>query len=169
MSAIHDKRKLIFAALPIVGLLLWAMVFKPALNTIATLNRVIPQKQQTIDELARKVDQYNRLSQAIDSVNHTSQGADAVELLSSIEQLAHQARLAENMSVSKRPGSPLNADYSKETIEIELAEVSMEQILTFIKSIGQSQDRFQLDNLQLTAADSGKLNAQVHISTLSRL
>lgn len=136
------KREKYFAAGLSAFALLWslfAFAINPAKERIATLKRVLPQKQAELNKLSAAAEEYALLSDSrrllLSKV--ASQG-ETFELLPFLESLIRKSGLEKNVAKMQQRVLPLGTDYSQTVVEMELNGLSLERIVDFLQKIESS-------------------------------
>jgi len=113
---------------------------KPALARIETLNRVISQKQQELEKLHARSEEYIFLRNSLDNLRTmvTSQ-QKAFELLPFLESLIEECGLAKNVSTMKQQVLPIDSNYSETIVEVRLESLSLDCLVNFLLRIESSQ------------------------------
>jgi|GEM_PF-6531380 len=168
----HNKKTFIYFAIALMAVLVvYSLAFKPALDRINTLKRVIPEKRQTLEQLQQKTEQYIQLKAAIGQIDQNTSGdAEAMQILSSIENLASRTGLGSRMTVTKRSQSHANDEYTRGIIEVRFKDITLEELLSFTGALSSEPRPLHLDTIRLTAQHhpAGKIDADMHIQTVSK-
>ena len=131
------------ALIGILVLALWAsygFVIKPVKSRIATLHRIIPQKQEELSSLHDKAGLYKTLRSDISGLLDRIINQDpAFELLPRLEAMLETLKLKESVLQMDQQTIPLDSSYSENIVEILLDNVTLEQIVALIQSIETSE------------------------------
>ncbi len=142
------------ALIGILVLALWAthsLVIKPVKSRIATLHRVIPQKQEELSSLHDKASLYRSLRSDISGIlDRIAHQDPTFELPPRLEAILETLKLKESVLRMDQQTIPLDSSYSENTVEILLDSVTLEQVVAFIQSIETSEALLQTRSMHLT-------------------
>ena len=141
MIRITKREKCLAAALVIfaVAWSLFAFVIRPAKDRIATLKRVIPQKQAEFKRLSAAGKEYVFLSNSLRNLrSKVASQPKTFELLPFLESLVKQSGLEKNVTQMKQRTVPLGTDYSQTVVEIELKALSLNRLVDFLQKVESS-------------------------------
>ncbi|MBN2270428.1 MAG: type II secretion system protein M [Sedimentisphaerales bacterium] len=170
MIRLTKREKHLAAALAVffLGWSLFALVIDPAKARIATLKRVIPEKQAELDKLSAAAKEYKFLSDGSrDLVSKAASQRQTIELLPFLESLVQRCGLEKNVAKmqSASGGSPLGTDYSQSIVEIELRALSMVQLVDFLQKVESSDIPGRIGSLYIRKSSARKesLDAVIEI------
>jgi hypothetical protein len=115
---------------------LLVMAINPAVDRIETLNRVISEKQQELEDVRIMSKELIYLNHGLDYL-HTkvdSQG-DTLELLPFMESLIEESGLTANIETMNRQVLPIDPDYSEVVVEVRLESLSIGRLVDFLGKI----------------------------------
>ena len=145
---------------------LFAVVIEPAKDRIATLKRVIPQKQAELSKLSAAAEEYAFLSgNGRDlRVKVASQSKD-FELLPFLDSLVQASGLEKNIAKMQQRVVPLGTDYSQTVVEIELMSLSLGRLVEFLGKIESSDILARMASLNIKKSRTKKdlLDAVIEI------
>lgn len=151
---------------------LFALVVRPAIERLETLNRVIPEKQSDLERLAADADEYVALRDSIGSLRAEMDSQDETfELLPFAESLVEECGLTENvltMKPMRRQPSQLETSYRETIVEIEMEKMTIGQLFDFLWKIESSDVLANTKRLYIkkNSTDAGLLDSTVEISNL---
>jgi len=123
----------------ILGWSLFGLVIEPAKDRIATLKRVLPEKQAELDKLAAAAKEYMFLSDSRrDLYSKVASQPEAFELLPFLESLVQRCGLKENVAKMQQRVVPLGTDFSQTVVEIELNSLSLVRLVDFLQKVESS-------------------------------
>ena len=156
------------AAISAVVLAIWALygfVVKPAISRTATLQRVIPQKQEEMASLRKQVSDYKVLHSVGAGLQERIARQDPTfELLPYLDAMLQQRELQESSSMQQQI-IPLDAAYAETVVEILLDGITLEQIVDLLQSLEASEALLQARSLHIThdSTDAGRLDCVLAI------
>ena len=114
----------------------FALGVTPALERMETLKRVIPEKQNELDQLRIKAGEYASLREDLEDLRAkiTSQ-EKTFELLPFIESLVEQCGLSQNVKTIKQVAAQPETDVQEIVVEIEMENVTLRQLCEFFEKI----------------------------------
>jgi general secretion pathway protein M len=141
----------------------------PALERIETLNRVTPEKQSELEKLRIKTGEYIALHDSIeDSRKKIALQEKTFELLPYAESLIQECGLKKNVVTMKQQASQLETNYNETVVEIEMENLTLHQLFTFLQKIQSSKNLARTKTLHikrnLTTTDL--LDSTIEISNL---
>lgn len=144
MIRLTKREKHFAAALAaiILGWSLFGLVIEPAKDRIATLKRVIPERQAELDKLSAAAKEYMLLSDSRrdmrSKVASAASGGQTLELLPFLESLAQRCGLEKNVAKMQQRVVPLGTDYSQTVVEIEFQALSLDRLVDFLQKVESS-------------------------------
>ena len=121
----------------------WALfVFgiRPALERIETLNRVIPEKQNELEQLNKKAGEYITLYESLKDLHAKIDLQEKTfELLPFIESLVQECGLTKNVVTMKQMVSQLETKYYETIVEIKMENLTLRQLVEFLWKIRSSE------------------------------
>lgn len=145
---------------------LFAVVIKPAKDRIATLERVIPQKQAELTKLSAAVEEYAFLSgNGRDLRVKMASQSETFELLPYLDSLVQASGLEKNIAKMQQRVVPLGTDYSQTVVEIELTSLSLGRLVEFLGKIESSDVLARMASLYIKKSRTKKdlLDATIEI------
>ena len=146
MIRLTKREKHLAAALAVffLGWSLFGLIIEPAKGRIATLKRVIPEKQVELNKLSAAAKEYKSLSDGrpdlLSKAASPASGGSASGGLPFLESLVQRCGLEKNVAKmqSASGGVPLAAGYSQTIVEIELQALSMAHLVDFLQKVESS-------------------------------
>lgn len=170
MRLTHRERGLFFGLVFFViawGLFVFAV--KPALARIEVLSRVIPEKSSDLQDIKAKSKQYLALKNELDEFKRkASSEAKDFELLTFLESTVRQDGLTEKVTTMKQKISMLDSNYSEVVVEVDLENITLEQMLELLIKIKSSTHSLRIKSLYTKKSTSipSLLDTVIQISTL---
>ena len=141
MIRLTKREKHLAAALAVffLGWSLFGLIIEPAKGRIATLKRVIPEKQVELNKLSAAAKEYKSLSDGRPDLLSKA-ASPASGGLPFLESLVQRCGLEKNVAKmqSASGGVPLAAGYSQTIVEIELQALSMAHLVDFLQKVESS-------------------------------
>lgn len=144
MIRLTKREKHLAAVLAVffLGWSLFGLVIEPAKGRIATLKRVIPEKQTELNKLSAAAKEYTFLSDShrdlLSKAASPASGGQTLELLPFLESLVQRCGLEKNVAKMQQRVVPLGAGYSQTIVEIELRALSMAHLVDFLQKVESS-------------------------------
>jgi len=146
---------------------LYGFVIEPMQDRIHTLRRVIPEKQNELREVRALSDRYLALHRTVDNLRArmTEQDSD-FQLLPFLEALIEQQGLTpvatmERDTISSQPG------YTETLVEIDLADITLQQLLDFLQAVETSGALAHVSSLHIRRSPADKMHLQSTIQIRS--
>jgi len=168
MIRLTKREKHLAAALAVffLGWSLFGLVIEPAKDRIATLKRVIPEKQAELDKLSAAAKEYKLLADGSRGLFSKAASQPATfELLPFLESLVQRCGLEKNVAKMQQRVVPLGAGYSQTIVEIELQALSMAHLVDFLQKVESSDILARIANLHIkkSTAKKDSLDADIEI------
>ena len=168
MIRLTRREKHFAAALAVIilGWSLFGLVVEPAKDRIATLKRVIPQKQAELNKLSAAAKEYMFLSDSRrDMRSKVASQPQTFELLPFLESLVQRSGLEKNVAKMQQRVVPLGTDYSQTIVEIELHDLSLARLVDFLQKVESSDIMARTESLYIERGRAKKnlLNAVIEI------
>lgn len=134
-------------------LAVWAVYgygVRPARQRIATLQRVIPEKQNDLALLRDGSAQYRALQQAFETTQRQLARQDErFELLPFLETLITDQRLDEHLVNMKPDPAPSPAGYAETSVTVEFKGVRLRPLLAFLEAVETADAVVRIASLHL--------------------
>jgi len=170
MRLTHRERRLIVGLVVVVGAwVLFALGIRPAIERIATLNRAIPEKQRVLEELRTKNAEYLALRASLDSYKEKAASAEkGFELLTFLESITTELRLAKKVAKMKQEVSQLDSNYCETIVVIELESLTLKQLVEFLLKNKSSDHLSRIKSLyaKKNTTNPNLIDTVIQISTL---
>jgi len=136
----------IFAA----GCLLFAFAIKPALARTKTLRRVISEKQDELEKLRATSKEYVVLRDRLENVRAKVASQDKeFELLPFTESLIREHGLENKVAAMNQQILDLGQSHSQTIVEIKLENLTLKQLVDFLRKIESSQALAKIKSLYI--------------------
>jgi hypothetical protein len=114
----------------------FALGVTPALERMETLKRVIPEKQNELDQLRIKAGEYESLREDLEGLHAKIASQEKTfELLPFVESLVKQCGLSQNVKTIKQVAALPETDVEEVVVEIEMENVTLRQLCEFFEKI----------------------------------
>lgn len=107
----------------------------PALERLASLDRLIPQKEKEVKEFSRLRDDYQQISQAIQEINTRLPKQNQFSPLSFLEENAGKNQIRANIAYIRPMPPQLHEPYREIPVEVKVENVTLARIVPFLSSI----------------------------------
>ncbi len=119
---------------------LFAVAVNPALDRINTLNRVISEKQQELEEVRAISKEYIYLNKSLGNMHpKVDSRQETFELLPFLESLIDECGLSKNFKTMKRQVLQIDLNYSEIVVEVKLESLSIGRLVDFLSKIESSK------------------------------
>jgi type II secretory pathway component PulM len=147
------RREKLLAAGMLVFVAVWslfAVAVNPAFDRIETLNRVISEKQQELEEIRAISKEYIDMNGILDNLQVTVDSQqETFELLPFLESLIEECGLAKNLETMKRQILQIDSNYSQIIVEVRLESLSIGRLIDFLSKIQSLQARIKTKSLYI--------------------
>jgi type II secretory pathway component PulM len=162
----REKQGGIALTICILAWSLFAFVIEPAKERIATLQRVIPEKQAELSKLSAAAKEYAFLiDNGRDLRVKVASQSETFELLPFLESLVQASGLEKSIAKMQQRVVPLGTDYSQTVVEIELRSLSLAPLVEFLGKIESSDILVRIASLYINKSrtKNGLLDAVIEI------
>ena len=175
ITQITQRERLLSVGLVVV-LAAWAwyaLAVRPARDRVRTLQRIIPEKQTHLRDLQAMSVRYTALRNNFTQLRETlaSQEAD-FQLLPFLESQIERHQLARHVVTMQPDIVQPQPDYSEVVVTIELHDVSLKQLVSFLSDVETSEAIVRVGSLHLRQdpQNNARLDSTVgiHSPRLSR-
>ena len=152
MIRLTKREKMLAVALAVFagGWGLYALAVKPALERTRTLRRVISEKQDELVRLRAKSNEYISLRDNLDSVQTKMVSQEkGFELLPFLETMIREQGLSSKVAVMKQRVLQLGTDHSDTVVEVRLENLTLKQIIGFLRKVESSKVLARTKNLYI--------------------
>ena len=152
----REKRMLLFSIVLAGVWLLYSFVYKPAGERLATLERILPEKQAALTQLVSMVREYRGLQKQSAQLQQqiAAQPADFA-LLAFLENTATQCSLRPSAMVEQP--MPADSDLTDITVSMEFTKITLEPLVRFLSKLRSCQASLQIKSLHITQSGSSDL------------
>ena len=113
---------------------------KPAFARIETLNRIIFQKQQELENLRARSKEYILLRNSFDNLRiKVASQQKTFELLPFLESLIEECGLTKNVATMKQQVLSIDTNYSETIVEVRLEKLSLRNLVDFLGKVESSK------------------------------
>jgi len=147
-----------------------AFCVAPAVERINTLNRVLPEKQKTLQDLSAKSREYLTLRAGLDNLEKQSApDGKEFELPAFLESMTNELGMAKKVAQMKRQMLQLDPKCAEVIVEVKLENIMLKQLVEFLLKTKSSGRFLQVKNLYIekSRTDPALLDAVIQISTLT--
>jgi len=154
-------------ALFITAYLAYALVLEPAWQRTTDLQRVIPEKLATLQQVHTKAAQVQHLQQQIDLLQQSAANQPTTPLLATVQQAIQHANLTPCLDKMTPTRQPLDAAYALESVSADLNQITLQQLLPLLTHLQTNHHSIRLQSLHLQKTPTkGRWNASLQISRL---
>jgi len=173
MRLTKRERGLAFGMTAVV--VIWALhvtLVAPTRNRIRTLERIVPQKRAELRELQARIAEYVTQQERVSHLRAKIAGRNAdLQLVPFVETLIDAKGLARHVTSMVPNTINLQSNYSETIVEVELRDMSLEQLIDLVTAIENSTVFAQVESLHVRrSSENGALvhsTIQVHSPQLS--
>ena len=153
-------------------LALYGFVLEPMQNRMRTLQRVIPERQEELQQVRSLSEQYRSLRKDVEHVRARMAAQDTnFQLLPFLEGLIEKQQLMPFLVKMDGDTLPSQPGYSETLVTIDLEGIALAQLVRFLETLEASDALAQVDTLHIhkDPANPMRLNAtvQIHNSRLA--
>ena len=154
-------------ALCVVAYLAYTLLLEPAWQHTTDLQRVIPEKLATLEQVQAKAAQYLSLQQRMEQLQQIAQTQSPTALTATVEQAIDRAGLTPCLTNMTSDRPPIDAEYTLETVTADLKSLPLEKLFPLISSLRTQDDTIHLRLLQIQKAPTpGLWNASLQVARL---
>ena len=136
MILTQREKQIVLGGIVLLGLLAVFQVFvRPALNRIRTLERVVAEKQQNLDNLKTQSDEYIALRNRLEKLRLAIATGQDKKILSFIESAQKECGLMQRVTSMTPTTTAINDIYEKTYVEVKYGAVTLEQIIQLLSKI----------------------------------
>lgn len=163
------RRERLFAVMMIGVIIVWslyALAVKPTRDRIRTLERVVPEKQDELREVQASSAEYVALHRGFEQTRAKIAAQDRdFQLPRYLETLFDKHKLSKNVTTMTPNTLHLQPDYSETIVEVELTDISLEQLTDLLKTLETAEVFVQIGRLHIwrNSGNEALLNATVEI------
>ena len=118
----------------------YSLVVSPAVERIETLNRLIPEKQAELQRLRVMSSEYIALRDSYDQMKARIASQDkGSELLSFLESLIRQNKLADKLVTMNQQVLQDNPGYTEIVVDVKFENVPLDSLIDFLHKVESAQ------------------------------
>ncbi|HUS73728.1 MAG TPA: type II secretion system protein GspM [Sedimentisphaerales bacterium] len=146
----REKLSAVALAILVGGLVLFTFVVKPAIERTKTLRRVISEKQDELQKLRSRSNEYIFLRDSLDNLRTkaASQG-EGFELLPFLESLIREHGLATRVATMKQQVLQIGPSHSETVVEVRLENLALRQLVDFLREVESSEVLARIKSLYI--------------------
>ena len=147
----HREKSLVVAVVVLISAwLLFAFAVKPAIERTETLTRVIAEKQDELQKLRTRSNEYIFLRDSLSNL-HTKVASQEqeFELLPFLESLIRECGLVKKVATMKQHVSQLEPKYYETIVEIRLESLKLRQLVDFFWKVESSEVLARIKSLYI--------------------
>ena len=145
---------------------LYALAISPALDRIKTLDRIISEKKQELEQVREISKEYIYLNNGLNNLNtKVDSQRETFELLPFLESLIDECGLSKNVETMKRQILQIDSNFSRIIVEVRLERLSIGRLVDFLSKIESSHARVRTKSLYIkkNRGDKNLLDSVIEI------
>jgi hypothetical protein len=145
---------------------LYGFAIRPTQDRIRSLERIIPEKQDELEQIRDKSAEYVALRNEFESIQARIADQDPTfELLPYLEKLVEQHDLTKHLDGMKKDPVPAQPGYAETSVTIDLKGISLTQLVRFLDAVEGSEVVAQIGSLHIRkdSAGEGRLASTLQI------
>lgn len=146
---LREKILVVCAAVAVVLFLLFMLVIAPVLDSSARLDRQIRKAEQDLKRLNAYRRDYNQQKQMLDNLNAQLSQRQDVAIFSRLEKLARDTGTRDKITGMTPSANASSESYTEESVAIEMADVTLEQLAKYLYEIERSPQFFKIRRLTI--------------------
>lgn len=163
----REKRLAIGMAVVVAVWAVYGYAIRPTQERIATLERVIPEKQSELEQLRDMSDKYIVLQRRFEAIRtRLVQQDPTFELLPFLENLIERHELTVHLQGMKQDLSvESRAPYAETSVAIDLEGISLAQLVRFLEALDTADIVAQIGSLHIhkSRTNEGTLASKIQI------
>jgi hypothetical protein len=147
----HREKSLVVAVVALISAwLLFAFAVKPAIERTETLTRVIAEKQDELQKLRARSNEYIFLRDSLSNLHRkVASQEQEFELLPFLESLIRECGLVKKVATMKQQVSQLEPKYYETIVEIRLESLTLRQLVDFFWKVESSEVLARIKSLYI--------------------
>jgi len=146
----REKLSAVALAILVGGLVLFTFAVKPAIERTKTLRRVISEKQDELQKLRSRSNEYIFLRDSLDNLRtKAASQEEGFELLPFLESLIREHGLAKKVATMKQQILQLGPSHSETIVEVRLENLTLRQLVDFIRKVESSKVLARIKSLYI--------------------
>jgi len=141
MIRLTRRERILAIALAVLagGWALFAIAVKPAIERTKTLRRVTGEKQDELEKLRARSNEYISLHNNLDKIRtRIASQEKGFELLPFLETLIRKQDLSQKVATMKQQVLKAGAGHSETIVEIRLENLTLKQLVDFLRNVESS-------------------------------
>ncbi|MCD6416283.1 MAG: type II secretion system protein M [Planctomycetes bacterium] len=165
----REKLMLVILALLIALVAAYQARVKPAIERVATLERVLGPKNESLSALRARSAEYLALKDEIGRIREKIQKQTRdFDILSFIEDVGKKCGLSENIVYMNLETAPINDTYVGVSVEVKMENVALQEVTEFLLRLRSTEAMIGVKSLRIKLArEGGLLDVVAQVSTLS--
>ncbi len=165
---LREKILVVCTAVAVVLFLLFTLVIAPVLDRSARLDRQIRKAEQDLKNLKIYRREYNRQKQTLDTLNARLSQRQNISLLPRVAKLARDTGTSDKIT-GMTPSNSSSEAFTEESVAIEMADVTLEQLAKYLYAIEQSRQFLKIKRLTIKPrlSDRQLLSVSFRVSTFT--
>jgi hypothetical protein len=173
MNLTQREKKLIAVGAVLFGFIVIFHVFgRPAISRVKTLRRVVSDKRKVLSELRAKSENYKNLSRELERILlEMGHQPEERKILSFVERVQKDSGLMQKVVYMKPSTMTVNDIYERNTIEIKMQNITLNQLVQFLLKIESSELKIVIRTLEIKRGirDSDLLDTIIQLVSLSTI
>lgn len=173
MKLTRREKQLIIAGVLLFGLIVVFHVFgKPAIEKVKDLKRVVADKRKILSELQANSEKFKNLSKELEQIRvQIGRQQEEGKILSFVERVQKNSGLMQKVVFMKPSTITVSDIYKRNTIEIKLQGITLNQLVQFLLKIKSSDLTIGIRTLEIKCGsrDSELLDTTVQLVSLSTI
>jgi len=162
----REKLSAVALATLVGGLVLFTFAVKPAIERTETLRRVISEKQDELQKLRSRSNEYIFLRDSLDNLRTKAASQEKeFELLPFLESLIREHGLAKKVATMKQQVLQIGPSHSETVVEVRLENLALRQLVDFLRTVESSKALARIKSLYIkkNVANTDLLDSVVEI------
>ncbi len=166
---LREKVMVVCAAVAAILFLLFTLVIDPILDKSARLDRQIRKADQDLKNLQVQSRKYNQQKRTLDSLNAQLSQRQSVAIFSRLEKLAKDTGTREKITGMTPSVNSSSESYTEESVQIEMVDVTLEQLAKYLYEIEQSRQFLKIKRLSIKPRTNNRqlLSVSFRVSTFT--
>jgi len=171
MNISSRERRVLLAGGAVLALVLLILGIDAVYNSYDALQTSIQEARERLRTTAHLRDQYLETQERLEQIqSRLSQSQEGFSLMSYIEELATQEQIRGNMGGAKQKTSPLGEQYKEDSVDIELEDITLPSLVSFVHKIENSPHLLRVKRLKVKPRYDNRnlLHVTMTVSTYSK-
>jgi type II secretory pathway component PulM len=132
------------------GLSLYGFVVRPTLARVQTLQRIIPERQQELRDMAAKTRQVLILSSRLEAVRQEIDSKPTTELLPAVESIVSRQGLPIHLTGLSQQTTETETRLGQAVVEVALQKLTLKQVLDLLREVQTTIPAVRIGSLHLS-------------------